>query len=363
VPAGARGGGLRGKTRARIEVLAGAAAFAASVPAGKLLLRDLDPVVLSGGLYVAAGAFCALLLAMEPRRQHVPANLLRGREWGWLAAAILAGGVIGPLALFFGLRRTSGYVAGLLLNFEAVFTVTLGAVLSRERVGTRGLSGILLILVGAVLLSATGPHGGVAGRPAGVILIVAACLGWALDNNFTQRISLRDARQIVAFKGLVGGAVTLALGFILGRAGPWPGWGTVLAVLVVGSVSYGVSIVLFIRGLRELGVVHTGSLFALAPGFAAILSWILLREPAPPAAIAAMVGMTGGVLLLGADVHEHGHTHDALEHAHEHEHDDHHQHEHRPGELEQVPHAHSHRHEPLTHSHPHTHDVHHRHPH
>ncbi len=35
---------------ARIEVLLGALAFAASVPAGKLLLRDLPPLALSGAL-------------------------------------------------------------------------------------------------------------------------------------------------------------------------------------------------------------------------------------------------------------------------------------------------------------------------
>jgi len=352
------------QTRARIEVLLGALAFAASVPAGKLLLQGLQPLALSGLLYLSAGLFCAVLIAVESvRRPGSGGNRLHGREWVWLAAAVVSGGILGPLALFYGLRSSSGYVAGLLLNFEAVFTVTLGALISRERVGRRGVGGILLVLAGAFLLSGIGSHASGANHLLGPILIVAACACWGLDNNFTQRVSLRDARQIVAIKGLAGGMISLTLAFLFGQAVRWPGATTVLVVALVGSVSYGLSIVLFIRGLRELGVVHTGALFALAPGLAAVLSWIFLHEPVHPAALLALLGMTGGALLLSTDVHEHEHTHEALEHAHEHEHDEHHQHEHRPGELEQVPHAHPHRHEPLTHAHAHTHDVHHRHSH
>src|SRR5205823_5163269 len=122
-------------------------------------------------------------------------NRLRGGEWWWLAAAVGFGGVLGPLALFYGLRWSSGYVGGLLLNFEAVFTVGLGAVLSGERVGTRGLRGIALVIAGAVALSSLGGSTRGATRPLGALLIVAACACWGLDNNFTQRISLRDARQ------------------------------------------------------------------------------------------------------------------------------------------------------------------------
>ena len=349
--------------RARIEVILGALAFAASVPAGKLLLHDLPPLVVSGGLYLSAGLFCAALLGGQSlRTKPSGSNRLHGGEWLWLGAAVVAGGILGPIALFYGLRSTDAYVAGLLLNFEAVFTVSLGALLSGERVGRRGAGGILMIIAGAFLLSGIGS---VKSRfeLVGPILVVAACACWALDNNFTQRVSIRDARQIVAIKGLAGGAVSLLLALMVGQTGRWPAPSTLLAVVLVGSVSYGVSIVLFIRGLRQLGVVLTGALFALAPGFAAALSWIFLHEAAAPLSLVALLGMTAGALLLSTDVHGHQHTHEAIEHAHPHEHDEHHQHEHRPGELEQVPHAHWHRHEPQTHAHPHTHDVHHRHSH
>lgn len=351
----------RAALRARLEVIAGALAFAASVPAGKLLLRDVPPLALSGGLYLSAGLFCSILLLIESP-SGAARNRLRGGEWRWLALAITAGGILGPLALFQGLRWTSGYVAGLLLNFEAVFTVALGAWISRERVGGRGLAGISLVIAGAALLSLPAGAGGGATRPLGAALVIAACACWALDNNVTQRISLRDARQIVAFKGLAGGATSLALATLTGQTGSWTA-ANLAGVAAVGALSYGLSIVLFIRGLRVLGVIHTGALFALAPGLAAVLSWALLHEPLEAWSAIALATMTAGALLLGTDVHEHPHSHEALEHEHEHEHDEHHQHPHTPEELARVPHSHWHRHEPITHTHAHTHDVHHRHPH
>ena len=352
------------QARARLEVLLGALAFAASVPAGKFLLHDLPPLVVSGGLYLSAGLLCAALLWVGSiRHPESRGSRLQGSEWAWLAAAVAAGGVLGPIALFYGLRSTDGYVAGLLLNFEAVFTVGLGALISSERVGRRGTFGILLVLGGALLLSGIGSGRARVGHLLGPALVVVACACWGLDNNFTQRVSIRDARQIVAIKGLVGGAVSLTLAWLLGQARHAPGGVAILSLSLVGALSYGISIALFIRGLRDLGVVHTGALFALAPGFAAALSWVFLREPVGPTGVIALLGMTAGALLLSTDVHAHEHTHEALEHVHEHEHDEHHQHDHLPGELERVPHAHWHRHESLTHSHPHPHDVHHRHPH
>src|SRR5690349_5027581 len=95
-------GGWSRKTRAQLEVLLAALAFAISVPAGKALLREVPPLALSGGLYLSAGLFCAATLAI--RKPYARSAGLRGREWAWLSAAVLSGGVLGPIALFVGLQ-------------------------------------------------------------------------------------------------------------------------------------------------------------------------------------------------------------------------------------------------------------------
>lgn len=345
-------------------MLLAAAAFAASIPASKSLLADVKPLALSGVLYASAGSFCAILVGLGRRSTDgsIRREGLRGRDWLWLSGAVLAGGVLAPLLLFLGLRQVSGHVAGMLLNFEAVFTVALGVTLSGEILGARGWAGVASVMAGAALLSRSGAQDGGGAPWIGIVLVIAACALWGLDNNMTQRVSARDARQIVAVKGLAGGSVSLAAAAALGQWGHWTAL-QVLIACVVGAASFGASIALFVRGLRHLGVIQTGTLFALAPGMAAVLSWVALREPIGMGAALALCVMTAGAVLLSTDRHEHLHVHEAMEHAHEHEHDEHHQHEHEPGELERVPHAHWHRHEPLRHRHAHVHDIHHRHPH
>lgn len=354
---------------AQLEVVVAAVVFAASVPANKLLLAGVTPLALSGVIYLSAGLFCTLLLLGSRGRTppgesaSEPAGAIRGREWLWLAGAVLAGAVVAPLLMFAGLQQVSGHAAGLLLNFEAVFTVGLGVLLSGELLGRRGWYGAAAIVTGAVLLSLPAGGGEASqSRWSGVALLVGACALWGLDNNLTQRVSLRDARQVVAVKGLAGGATSLILAAVFGGFGHWT---TVrlLAATTVGICSFGISIVLFVRGLRHLGVLQTGMLFALAPGFAAVLSWLFLREPLSIRGGFALLAMTAGAILLATDRHEHEHTHEATEHAHVHDHDEHHQHAHTPEELAQTPHAHAHRHEPWAHAHAHVHDMHHRHRH
>jgi drug/metabolite transporter (DMT)-like permease len=350
--------------RGQLEVIAAALAFAASVPVTKMLLADVSPLALSGVLYLSAGVLCAVLAGISRRTEATAESKgIRGVEWFWLWGATVSGAVLAPFLLFLGLRLVSGHVTGLLLNFEAVFTVSLGVAISGERLGRRGWLGALAVIVGAVLLSL--PDEGampVPSRWTGIALVVGACAMWGLDNNLIQRVSLRDARQVAAVKGLAGGTLSLLLAGAFGGFGEWNGLRLSVAI-AVGAVSFGLSIVLFVRGLRRLGVIQTGMLFALAPGFAAILSWVFLREEIGGWGVMALLVMTIGALLLVLDRHEHRHEHAATAHTHDHTHDEHHRHAHGSEHLEREPHSHEHRHEVLRHAHGHLHDVHHRHRH
>jgi len=190
--------------------------------------------------------------------------------------------------------------------------------------------------------------------------VIVACALWGLDNNLTQRISIRDARMIVAVKGLAGGATSLVLAVAFGRLGQWTAFG-LLAAIALGATSFGAPITLFVRGLRRIGVVQTGTLFALAPGLAAVLSWAVLGDTLAASRIVAFCGMSAGALLLMSESHAHPHVHEVMEHFHAHDHDAHHDHGHRDTDVPMTRHAHTHRHERLAHDHPHAHDIHHRH--
>ncbi len=167
--------------------------------------------------------------------------------------------------------------------------------------------------------------------------------------------------RIATVKGLVAGGVNLTLALLQGAA--LPGLGVVLAAGVVGFLGYGVSLALFILGLRHLGTARTGAYFSLAPFVGAALAVAVLGEPLSARLLLAAVLMALGLWLHLAERHEHEHAHEPMEHEHRHEHDEHHRHAHVPGGLVEEPHTHQHRHEPLVHRHPHYPDLHHRHEH
>ncbi len=340
--------------------LASAALFGASTPLAKLLLGELPPLLLAALLYLGSGIGLALWIVLRrlvgPAQRIAPID--RG-DWPWLAAAILAGGVAGPALLMLGLARSDASAASLLLNLEAALTAGLAWVVFRENVDRRIFAGMLAIVGGGVLLSLTqAPR---AGGVAGPLLVAAACLAWAIDNNLTRKVSGGDAATIACLKGLVAGSVNLAIAFSAGAGAPPAG--VLAAAGTLGLLGYGVSLALFVAALRELGTARSAAYFSVAPFFGAALSLWLLGERPDAVFWAAAALMAVGVWLHVTERHEHEHVHEATQHEHPHMHDAHHRHPHDFDWDGREPHAHPHLHMPLVHSHPHYPDLHHRHEH
>ncbi len=338
--------------------LASALLFGITTPLAKLLLGSAPPLLIAGLLYVGAGAGLSLWLLLTDWRHTRPA--LPRADWPWLAAAIGVGGIAAPALLMQGLTEASAASASLLLNLEAVFTAGLAWLAFREHASRRVVSGFAVILMGGVLLA--WPGAGDTSLPTRAALLIAgACLCWALDNNLTRRISAGDARLIGAIKGLAAGATNSALA--LGLGAKLPTAAPLGAVLLLGLLGYGVSVVLYIQALRHLGTARTGAYFATAPFIGGALALTLSGQTPPLLFWPATACMALGVWLHLTERHQHEHGHAPMVHTHEHGHDEHHQHEHGPEWDGREPHVHEHRHGPLRHSHVHFPDIHHQHPH
>jgi drug/metabolite transporter (DMT)-like permease len=343
--------------------LAAAVLFGASAPLAKLLLANAAPQLLAGLLYLGSG----IGLGVVWLRARHSADLgretaLTRRDVPWLAGAIAFGGVLGPLLLMIGLTRTPASGASLLLNLEGVLTALFAWFVFRENFDRRIALGMLAIVTGGALLSWEGrvSWGGLAGP----LAVAGACLCWAIDNNLTQKVSAGDPVQITMIKGLVAGSVNTAIALLLGASPPTAP--VALAALVLGLLSYGVSLVFFVLALRHLGTARTSAYFSTAPFVGAMLSLVVFRERPTTLLIVAAILMGIGVWLHFTERHEHVHRHEATEHDHSHVHDQHHRHAHAPGDppvTDPAPHTHHHRHEPVLHSHPHYPDIHHRHAH
>lgn len=324
-------------------------------PLAKILLAGVNPWLLAGLLYLGSGLGLTLyrLIVRMPRPR-----VQRG-EWPWLAGAILAGGVIGPVLLMFGLTGMQASGASLLLNAEGVFTALLAWFVFRENFDRRIALGMMAIATGALVLS--WPNDLRFGAVWPAMAVLGACFAWAIDNNLTRKVSLIDASWIASVKGLSAGTVNLVLAVIIGAQ--LPPLLNLAGALLVGWLAYGVSLTLFVVGLRHLGTARTGAYFSVAPFFGAGLAILVLHEPIGGRLLVAGLLMALGVWLHITEHHGHEHTHEAMEHEHDHEHDEHHQHDHEVPVPPGIRHSHRHRHEPLTHSHEHFPDAHHRHGH
>jgi drug/metabolite transporter (DMT)-like permease len=334
--------------------LLAAALFGAGTPLAKTMMAEVSPWMLAGLLYLGSGLGLALLRLVR----RAPSVRLAAGDRPWLAGAVLAGGVVGPVLLMFGLAGMPASGASLLLNAEGVFTALLAWFVFRENFDRRIALGMLAIVAGAVVLS--WPGDAEFGTPWPALAVLGACMAWGIDNNLTRKVSLTDATWVAMVKGLAAGSVNLAIAVMLGASLPAP---RVLAgAAVLGFFAYGISLTLFVVALRHLGTARTGAYFSVAPFFGAVLAVVLLGEAITPGLLAAGALMALGVWLHLSEKHGHPHVHEAMEHEHKHEHDMHHTH-HAPGVAPPGPHTHRHRHAPMSHSHEHFPDEHHRHSH
>ncbi len=344
----ARIGGLLG--------LAAAASFGLSAPLAKLLLRDVGPVLLAGLLYLGAAAGLWLHRAVVGPSREAP---LRRGDLGRLAVVVAAGGVAGPILMLAGLDRVTGLTGALVLNLEAPFTLLLAVAFFGEHLGRGAAVAAGLIMAGAAALDWTG--GVLGGQGLGVALLAAACAAWALDNNLTQGLTLKDPFALVRIKTLAAGLTNTALGLALGDTLPAPH--VVGLALALGSVSYGLSVVLDALALRRIGAAREAAYFATAPFVGATGAFLLLGDVPRSVDLVAMAAMAAGVALLLRERHAHEHVHEPMDHEHLHHHDAHHQHAHGPDDPPGEPHSHPHHHTRLVHDHPHVPDAHHRHAH
>ena len=338
-----------------LAALGAAILFGASTPFAKQLVGHMSPLLLAGLLYLGSGIGLVIVRLVKDRGWQ--ASGLVKKDWLWFLGAIGFGGICAPTLLMFGLIKTSAATASMFLNLESVLTAVLAWVFFKESTDRRIMLGMLFIVAGGVVL--TWPNQLTTQAWIGPLTIAGACLCWAMDNNLTRKISTADSLFLASMKGLVSGIVNVSLALTIGLTLPM--WHKVSYALAVGFLGYGVSLVLFILSLRELGTARTGAYFSTAPFIGAAIAILFFHNPAPLSFWVAALLMGIGVWIHLTESHIHDHIHESLYHNHSHTHDEHHQHAHDFPWDGKEPHTHAHHHEPLTHSHHHYPDIHHRH--
>ncbi len=335
-----------------------AALFGVSPVLCKLVIGDMSPALLAGLLYLGSGVGLLILLLFQGKNPVEELKRLPYKHRLALFGSVISGGIVAPMFLAYGIKFGTASEVSLLLNFETVATTLIAWLVFKEYVGLGVWVGKAFILLGSFLVILKS-EGTFAFSIAGLLIILACCF-WGIDNNLTRDIEEMSATVLASIKGLCAGAFNIMLALIFSTGTPTAS--QVTGSLLIGAISYGVSLVCFIESLRRIGSARTSTYFAVGPFIGTFLAVLVFGERPLMIFWFAALCMVAGILFLYREMHSHLHTHTMLSHSHPHIHDEHHQHEHADTSTAE-PHEHHHIHNPVIHSHVHWPDIHHRHQH
>lgn len=256
-----------------IFAILAAALYALNIPLSKLLLDDISPTMMAGLLYLGAGFGMAFIgIARKKTSRKIHPKFSR-EDLPYIIGMIILD-ILAPIFLMLGLMQTTAENASLLNNFEIVSTSLIAFFLFKEVISKRLWIGIILITISTIILSVN--DFSAFNFSVGSIYVLIASILWGLENNCTRMLSSKDTLQIVVLKGLFSGSIALIIAFVLNDLSF--DIYKIILTLLLGFVSYGLSIFFYVLAQRELGASKTSAFYAVAPFIGVILSFIVFQE-------------------------------------------------------------------------------------
>ena len=274
-----------------------AALYAINAPFSKILLEFMPPTLMAGFLYVGAGIGMIFIALMRKIKKYEAKELKLTKSELPYTIAMIVLDIAAPICLLFGLNSTTAANASLLNNFEIVATAIIALMVFKEKISTRLWFGIFFVTLSCGILSFEDISS--LRFSYGSLFVLLATICWGFENNCTRKISSKDPLQIVLLKGIFSGIGSLIIGLFIGELieALW----SIVAVLCVGFVAYGLSIYFYVYAQRLLGAARTSAYYAVAPFIAAILSLIIFREIPDVTYFVALVLMIVGAWLSSQD--------------------------------------------------------------
>lgn len=274
-----------------------AALYAINSPFSKLLLDYMPSTLMAGFLYIGAGLGMGIIAIF--RKINKSAKLeekITKTDFPFTLAMILLD-IAAPIFLLLGLSYTTAANASLLNNFEIVATALIALMIFKEKISKRLWLGIVFVVASCAILSfedITSLRFSV-----GSLFILLACVCWGVENNCTRKLSSKDPLEIVLLKGIFSGMGSVVIGIVAGErvSSLW----SVIAVLAVGCVAYGLSIFFYVYAQRLLGAARTSAYYAIAPFIGVLLSLIIFSEMPPYTFFIALALMAVGAWLCSSD--------------------------------------------------------------
>ncbi|WP_455285979.1 DMT family transporter [[Eubacterium] cellulosolvens] len=287
-----------------VAVLFSALLFGVGITLCKMLLGSASPLVVAAVTNLAGGLFlaCAGLLPGSAKvASWLKLPTSRKTRFGRrdiviVLLIVLFGAVLAPSLYFFGLNETTAVSASFLGNTETLFTIGIAFIFLGERGRRKDYTAMALLVIGAVVVTTNLDFERLdtLGAVFGNLLVVTGCLFWGIDNNLSRLLTVRRSLlQIGLTKQILGGALLLVITWIFGLgfvASPV----SIAYIAIVGVLSAGLSLLLFLFSLQEIGAMKTGVTFSMSSLFGVVSAFLILRESI------SVLQILAGILMLFA---------------------------------------------------------------
>jgi drug/metabolite transporter (DMT)-like permease len=265
--------------------------WATNMTLGRWLRDSIGPLTLAAARFFIASLFFAALLQRRPAEER---RLGRDR-WLLLGMALSGVAVFTPI-LYLGLRFTTAVNATLINGFGPLITGLLSALLIREPMSRRQLTGAIVGLAGVIVLISGGSLAfwqAVRGNVGDLIVLGAVAL-WGLYSVLGHQVmrhrSALSATALSVFLGLP--LLLLAAAWEVQTFPVSLRPEVVLAVLYIGIAPAVIGFLSWNSGVRRLGSSGAMVFYNMLPLYGALLGYLFLGESIGPA------HLLGGALII-----------------------------------------------------------------
>lgn len=265
--------------------------FGASVVAVRIAVRDVPPLTLAflrfgqGTMLLAAG------LALFRRDLFHVAR----RDLPYLALLGVIFYTIFPVSFNAGLQYLPASQASLLLATTPLWTLLLARAVTRERLATRQIVGVIVSISGVAIVMTDRGLGQVS--VVGVLLLITTALSGAIYNVLAKRALAKYNGVTVTFYAMLAGSLLL-MPSLVGSHLNLLSRETLALVAFLGVLGGAVAFTLWTVALRRLSPTEVAVYINLNPIAASLLAAAMLGERLTPAFVVGFVAVAAGVLIV-----------------------------------------------------------------
>jgi len=269
-----------------------------NVPFSALLLEDSSPFMAAGFMALGALIWGLISFGIEKKSPNkVTERKYQRKDFKWIAILCVIA-VLGDSLLTFGLTMCQASSAALITSFDIVMTAIIALIILREKIRKRLWMAIVLITLGGITISAGSDLSSLMASP-GLILIVGNCVCTGIFYCCLKKLAGISPSKILIIYQSFSVICEFILAFAVGEQ--LPGIKTILLLMLLGMVVYGVSNYLLMIATHTLGAAKCSSVMGLGPFIGSGLSFIVFQEQPSIAFFISFILLIPGFYLVIRD--------------------------------------------------------------